>query len=228
MDVMADVWARVVTPTSEVPDQHTSRAASSPAVLRATSSPKEARVDNAHSTLHQGVRMRARLSFGIILVVVIALTPAPASGEVWSQVQGDRGPTAAVWRWPIAPPRIERPYVAPVDRFSSGHRGIDLAAAEGSAVRAPAPGLVVFSGAVVDRHVLTIDHGDGYVTTLEPVSEGVAAGTSVAQGDIVALSGRGGHVRAQTLHFGVRYRGEYINPLLVLGGVPGSVLLPCC
>ena len=38
----------------------------------------------------------------------------------------------------------------------------------------------------------------------------------------------GGHAAPGLLHFGVRLDGEYINPLILLGGVPRAILLPCC
>jgi hypothetical protein len=38
----------------------------------------------------------------------------------------------------------------------------------------------------------------------------------------------GGHSEPGTLHFGVRWEGEYINPILLLDEVPRAVLLPCC
>ena len=48
------------------------------------------------------------------------------------------------------------------------------------------------------------------------------------RGDEVGVVALGGHTAAGALHFGVRLDGEYINPLLLLGGVPRAVLLPCC
>jgi len=95
-------------------------------------------------------------------------------------------------------------------------------------VRAPADGVVAFVGEVAGRGVLTIDHSDGLVSSFEPVESDLAAGTPVQGGDVVGTVGVGGHAAAGRLHFGVRLNGEYINPLLLLGGVPRAVLLPCC
>jgi len=81
---------------------------------------------------------------------------------------------------------------------------------------------------VVDRDERTIDHGRGLVTTLEPVSARVEVGTPVIRGEAVGELAVGGHAAPGALHFGVRYEGEYINPLVLLGGVPRAVLLPCC
>jgi murein DD-endopeptidase MepM/ murein hydrolase activator NlpD len=132
------------------------------------------------------------------------------------------------WRWPITSVRISRGWTAPAHEYGAGHRGIDLAAPVGTPALAPAPGAVAFAGTVAGRGVITIDHGGGWVTTLEPVSAQLAPGTIVAVGDTVARVGTGGHAEVDSVHFGVRYDGIYVNPLLLLGGIPRAVLLPCC
>ncbi|WP_238439352.1 M23 family metallopeptidase [Microbacterium sp. JZ31] len=103
-----------------------------------------------------------------------------------------------------------------------------MAAEVGSDALAPASGTVAFSGTVVDRPLLTIDHGGGLVTTLEPVLSDLSPGDAVSRGDVVGQVAAGGHAAPGSLHLGVRLNGEYVNPLLLLGGVPRAVLLPCC
>lgn len=130
------------------------------------------------------------------------------------------------WVWPVHPVRIVRAYDAPAHAYGPGHRGIDLAA--GDTVRSPADGYIAFAGEVAGRPVVTIDHGGGLVTTVEPVTSELAVGDRVPRGAPVGLLAAGGHTAPGTLHFGVRLDGEYINPLRLLGGVPRAVLLPCC
>lgn len=136
--------------------------------------------------------------------------------------------SARGWVWPVASFRLARAFVAPAHEYGPGHRGIDLEVGGGADVLAPAGGVVAFSGMVAGRGVVTIDHRDGLVTTLEPVSGVLAPGAEVAQGEIVGRLSAGGHVPAGHLHFGVRLHGAYINPLLLVGEVPRAVLLPCC
>lgn len=145
------------------------------------------------------------------------------SGGSAARDLADRG-----WIWPSASFRLERGYEAPAHRYAAGHRGVDLRPVVVSDVRAPADGTVAFVGRVADRPVLTIDHRDGLVTTFEPIDSSLAAGDAVRSGDTVGTVALGGHSSAGALHFGVRLDGEYINPLLLLGGVPRAVLLPCC
>lgn len=130
------------------------------------------------------------------------------------------------WTWPVPPPHpVVRPFVAPDGPYGRGHRGVDLRAAAGSAVRAPDDGVVHFAGYVVDRPVLSIDHGGGLLSSFEPVDAVVARGDPVRRGQVVGTL-LGGHCASACLHLGARVHGEYVNPLLFLGEVPRAVLLP--
>lgn len=172
-------------------------------------------------------RTRA-VAVGLVLAAS-ALLPggtAPASAAAIAPEQPDLA--AAGWVWPMREFRIDRPFVAPAHDYGPGHRGIDVRAPASLEVRAPAAGIIAFSGQVAGRGILTIDHGDGLVTTLEPIVSDLAAGAAVARGAAVGTVGAGGHAPPGVLHFGVRLKGEYINPMRLLGGVPRAVLLPCC
>lgn len=151
-----------------------------------------------------------------------------------------RSPTAA------SRPQVIRTFEKPAERWSAGHRGVDLAVPEHDRrVYAPAPGKVVFSGTVVNRKVLVIAHPDGRRSTFEPMDEALPVGTTVAAGDIIgtvatASGGNSKHPyrRCSTpcLYWGVRQGGaredgsgkdaEYINPMSLLGSKEPSILLP--
>ncbi|MDQ1121960.1 murein hydrolase activator EnvC family protein [Microbacterium trichothecenolyticum] len=150
----------------------------------------------------------------LALAVILALTGPPHS-------LADAG-----WRWPVDTVQLLRPYEAPAHLYGPGHRGIDLAVDD--LVRAPADGRIAFAGSVAGRSVVTIDHGNGLVSTLEPLATELSSGDVVARGAVVGHVSPEGHTGAHSLHFGVRLDGEYINPLRLLGGVPRAVLLPCC
>lgn len=134
----------------------------------------------------------------------------------------------SAWRWPSNAFRLERRFVAPPHPFGAGHRGVDLRTFSDTVIRAPADGVVAFVGRVVDRDVITLEHAGGLVSSFEPVASALTPGTRVGAGDAIGELAAGGHTDAGTYHFGVRLNGEYINPLLLLGGVPRAVLLPCC
>jgi murein DD-endopeptidase MepM/ murein hydrolase activator NlpD len=88
--------------------------------------------------------------------------------------------------------------------------------------------VVTFVGTVVDRGVVTIDHGGGLVSSIEPIAATVAVGDDVDVGDpLGVVSGEPGHCFPRTcMHWGVRFQGEYVNPLDVLVGYGSIVLLP--
>jgi murein DD-endopeptidase MepM/ murein hydrolase activator NlpD len=178
-----------------------------------------------------------RLTAIVTILLVLLGVCIPAAGfappvTVGTGHVSDREPAVDLaslrWEWPAAPFRLARPFIAPPHEYGPGHRGIDLDLLGGVAVLAPADGVVAFSGSVAGRGILTIDHGDGLVTTLEPVESVLAAGVAVRRSQEVATLAVGGHSAPGTLHFGVRLHGAYINPMLLLGGVPRAVLLPCC
>jgi murein DD-endopeptidase MepM/ murein hydrolase activator NlpD len=61
------------------------------------------------------------------------------------------------------------------------------------------------------------------------VTTTLTAGDPVARGEVIGeLGGATGapHCSTPCLHLGARVDGAYVNPLLFLGGVPWSVLLP--
>lgn len=131
----------------------------------------------------------------------------------------------ASWRWPVDPPyAVARPYLAPPTPYAAGHRGVDLRA-PGGTVYAPAAGVVHFAGVVVDRPVLSIRHPGGVLSSYEPVTTHLTEGDAVRRGEVIGTV-LPGHCASPCLHFGVRVDGEYVSPMLFLGGVPRSVLLP--
>lgn len=147
----------------------------------------------------------------------------PASGSAAPS------PSAPGWTWPASGPRtVVAPFRAPAHAFGAGHRGIDILAATGGPVVAPADGVVAFRGTVVDRPLLTIEHAEGFVSTLEPVESSLLPGEAVRAGQTIGVLAHGGHTPVGALHLGVRQDGAYIDPMLLFGGAPRAVLLPCC
>jgi len=120
--------------------------------------------------------------------------------------------SAARWVWPAGRGEVSRAFERPADEYSAGHRGIDLPASVGEEVVAPAAGVVLFAGVVVDRGVLSIRHVDGTVSSIEPISASVSAGDVVTSGQSVGRVSEGGHCDAACLHVGARVKGEYVDP----------------
>ncbi|MBM7475121.1 murein hydrolase activator EnvC family protein [Curtobacterium herbarum] len=135
--------------------------------------------------------------------------------------------SAARWSWPTATRVVVRPWEAPATDYGPGHRGLDVPAPPGTPVTAPADGTVAFAGQVGGRPVVTIDHGGGLVSTLDPVVPSVSAGAVVRRGQGVGTVGNG-HcpATAPCLHLGARVDDRYVDPLPLLPRPAWPVLLP--
>lgn len=168
------------------------------------------------------IHLAALLVAGFVLLGASTAPAAHVEAAPTSTASGS-------WLWPVDGRRIVlEAFRAPADPWSPGHRGIDVAASIGAEVRAPADGVVAFRGIVVDRPLITISHPGELVTTLEPISSDLSPGDAVVAGQVVGTVAAGGHTPRGALHVGVRLRGDYINPMLLLGHVARAVLLPCC
>ncbi|MFH5880556.1 M23 family metallopeptidase [Arthrobacter sp. NA-172] len=132
------------------------------------------------------------------------------------------------WVWPLAPrPAVVRVFDPPDKPWLSGHRGVDLQAADdGVPVTAPADGTVSFVGVVVDRPVIVIDHGGGLRSSFEPVNSELEVGTAVTKGQAIGAVEAGHCLASACVHWGLRRGEDYVNPLAFVTGLRPSVLLP--
>jgi murein DD-endopeptidase MepM/ murein hydrolase activator NlpD len=159
-------------------------------------------------------------------LALVTIPSTPAAGGAALPVEVSQ-PSTRSWAWPLVPPwRILRAFEAPATRYSAGHRGVDVGAHRGDVVLAPADGVVSFVGRVVDRGVVSLAHSGDLRSSFEPVESLLVEGQEVRKGERIGVVGTGGHCDAACLHFGVRLHGEYVSPMLYLGGVPRAVLLP--
>jgi murein DD-endopeptidase MepM/ murein hydrolase activator NlpD len=141
------------------------------------------------------------------LIVLIALLLAASPGSA----------SAAAWLWPVVGP-VLRGFDPPDSPYGAGHRGIDIAVAVGAVVVAPDDGVVSFAGQVGGRLFVTVDHGQGWLSTVSFLSATlVREGEAVVAGQPVAISGWG-HVDAAVphVHLGVRQDGDYVDPMDLL------------
>lgn len=142
-----------------------------------------------------------------------------AVGALWSR----RGPR--LFDLPLAAPLDPMPEGGRFGarRFFNGeprspHTGSDYKAPAGAPVRAVADGVV----ALADHHFFAgksvfLDHGDGLITMFFHLSEiGVEEGERVERGETIGKVGSTGRSTAPHLHFGVRWRGERVDPEMLL------------
>lgn len=129
----------------------------------------------------------------------------------------------------LATARMALPVTAPVSspfglrRFFNRqprkpHSGLDLAAAEGTAVKAPAPGKITATGDFFfNGNTVFIDHGQGLVTMYCHLSRiDVKPGQSVDTGDVIGAVGKTGRVTGAHLHWSVSLNNTRVDPALFL------------
>ena len=96
----------------------------------------------------------------------------------------------------------------------SPHRGLDIAAATGTPVRAPAPGQVTVTGDFFfNGNTVLLDHGDGLVSLYCHLHEIRAEeGDLLARGDVLGTVGATGRATGPHLHWTVSLRTVMIDP----------------
>jgi len=153
--------------------------------------------------------------------------PGPVPGSSSGPMTGP-GTVTAGWSWPLNPrPAVLRAFDPPARPWLSGHRGVDLRSShDGAPVTSPASGTVSFAGVVVDRALITVDHGAGLRSSFEAVLSDLEAGAAVAEGDVLGWIQAGHCTPAPCVHWGVRLGEEYLNPLGFVTDLRPSVLLP--
>ena len=144
---------------------------------------------------------------------------------------------AGAWTWPADGPVIQ-PYSFDPDQPKAPgyHRGLDVAGQLGAVVRAPAAGLVSFTGVVPGNgKCVTIETADGWSVTLTHLgSIAVTKGASVVEGDGVGTIGPSDEpgVSDAHVHVGIRRTSDeygYVDPAGMLparDAAPGSTSTP--
>jgi murein DD-endopeptidase MepM/ murein hydrolase activator NlpD len=119
--------------------------------------------------------------------------------------------------WPTASGWMSSAYGKRTDPFTGRtafHEGVDIAARDGSEIRAMAAGVVTFAGNKSGYGlVVEINHGNGFQTRYAHAKKVIAeVGDRVEKGDTVALVGSTGRSTGSHVHFEVIKNGKVVNP----------------
>ena len=97
---------------------------------------------------------------------------------------------------------------------SSTHTGLDIAAPQGTSIKAVSEGTVTcasYNGAY--GNLVKIDHGNGIETWYAHTSKiYVTVGQKVEAGEVIAAVGSTGNSTGPHLHLEIRINGEHVNP----------------
>ena len=98
------------------------------------------------------------------------------------------------------------------------HNGLDLSAATGTPIYAPAPGIVAYAREFYySGNTVILDHGQGLYSTMAHLSVmDVREGDHVTKSALLGKVGATGRVTGAHLHWGVRLHGARVDPLSFL------------
>jgi murein DD-endopeptidase MepM/ murein hydrolase activator NlpD len=121
--------------------------------------------------------------------------------------------------WPVRG-RIIRSFGSETRAYGTSvtNQGIDIAVAEGTAVKAADAGEVIFADRYSGQgNLVIIDHKNGFFTVYAYNSSiNVSVGSKVSKGQVIARSGSTGSATEPSLHFELRKDGKSIDPMRYL------------
>ena len=141
------------------------------------------------------------------------------SGGSSSKPSGDDDYVASNAKWlvPCKYTRFSSPFgwrIHPVYKDWRKHQGVDLGAPRGTPIIASRSGKIVFATWNKSAgYYVKIDHGDGFASVYMHMTHYIVKkGETVKAGQTIGYVGSTGTSTGNHLHFGISYKGTYVNP----------------
>ncbi|WP_106917311.1 M23 family metallopeptidase [Chryseobacterium aurantiacum] len=156
-------------------------------------------------------------SYGNKREVKVMVTPKAAPVASTSGTSGSASKTVAGTTTSKAAPAEKNNPPAEADQMQF-HKGLDIAVAFGSDVRAAAAGTIIFSGQKGGYgNCVIVSHGNGLATLYGHLSQLVSkVNDKVKVGQVIAKSGNSGRSTGPHLHYEVHKNNTPVNPRLFM------------
>ena len=128
-------------------------------------------------------------------------------------------PSSSGWVSPVKSYSLTSPFGMrkhPILGYERMHNGVDMAAPAGTPIYAAKSGKVTtasYQSGGAGNYV-SINHGDGFSSIYMHMTRYIVSkGQYVEAGQVIGYVGSTGISTGNHLHFGISYKGEYVNPM---------------
>jgi len=150
------------------------------------------------------------------LATYVPPTTLPSGKDTTPSTQA---PSSSGWIKPLKSYTITSAFgmrVHPVLGYKRMHEGVDMAAPAGTPIYAAKSGKVTTASyqAGGAGNYVSINHGDGFSSIYMHMTRYIVSkGQYVDAGQVIGYVGSTGISTGNHLHFGIAYKGEYVNPM---------------
>ena len=130
-----------------------------------------------------------------------------------------QAPSSSGWIKPLKSYTITSAFgmrIHPIHKVERFHEGVDMAAPQGTPIYAAKSGKVTTTSyqAGGAGYYVSINHGDGFASIyMHMTNYIVKPGQHVSTGQVIGYVGSTGGSTGPHLHFGISYKGTYVNPM---------------
>ena len=149
----------------------------------------------------------------------LATSVATTKPTTSSTKPSESAPSSSGWVCPVPYYTLTSPFgmrIHPVLGYARMHNGVDMACASGTPIYASRSGKVTVASyqAGGAGNYVSINHGDGFSSIYMHMTRYiVSVGQYVNAGQVIGYVGSTGISTGPHLHFGISYKGTYVNPM---------------